>query len=102
MKKEIVIELDSTWDLLSFSISREAHGCALDMALSYTKNDEKREVILKSCKDANLIESLLEAERVKFSKELQTQREYGTINIECFEEESYAEYCCDEIEITKL
>ncbi|TQV74097.1 hypothetical protein FLL45_14670 [Aliikangiella marina] len=44
---------------------------------------------------AESISNLIQAERAIISKENSSGKEYGTIRIECWVEESYSEFFCD-------
>ena len=99
MNYKILVELGEKWDLLNISVRRASLGCALDLELKYIHEGNEIRVKLYKCKDVSILESLLEADRVCISKEKGSQREFGTIHVECFEEEFYSEYWCDSAEV---
>ncbi|MGI9950667.1 hypothetical protein, partial [Vibrio hyugaensis] len=44
---------------------------------------------------ADSVSDLLSSERITISEELDTYKEFGTIRIECWVNDSYSEYWCD-------
>lgn len=99
MNIETVIKFGGEWELVNVVSSRVASGCSIDLLLTYTNKDNKQIIELSTSKDYGIVESLLESEWVVFSKETNSQREFGTVHVACHEEESYSEYWCDKIEI---
>ncbi|KLV04107.1 hypothetical protein ABT56_15985 [Photobacterium aquae] len=52
---------------------------------------------------ADSISTMLSAERVVISEELNTgNKEFGTIRIECWADESYSEYWCDSAKLNPI
>lgn len=48
---------------------------------------------------ADSVSDLLLAEKIVISEELNTYKEFGTIRIECWVDESFSEYWCDRANI---
>ncbi|NAZ48242.1 hypothetical protein GL178_18950 [Vibrio toranzoniae] len=44
---------------------------------------------------ADSVSDLLSSDRINISQELNTYKEFGTVRIECWVNESYSEYWCD-------
>lgn len=64
--------------------------------LKLTLRSEHENVELYGFEDlADSVSDLLSSERITISEELGTYREFGTIRIECWVNESYSEYWCD-------
>ncbi|WP_046007371.1 hypothetical protein, partial [Pseudoalteromonas rubra] len=55
-------------------------------------NDECKDIEIEGLDDLDLISNLLQSEKVIISQELNTQRDFGTIRIECWGEGSYSEF----------
>ncbi|EPE2288043.1 hypothetical protein ACSG6H_004766, partial [Vibrio alginolyticus] len=64
--------------------------------LKLTLRSENENVELYGFEDlADSVSDLLSSERITISEELGTYKEFGTIRIECWVNESYSEYWCD-------
>ncbi|EGU30855.1 hypothetical protein VIBRN418_16251 [Vibrio sp. N418] len=48
---------------------------------------------------ADSVSDLLSSDRITISQELNTYKEFGTIRIECWVNESYSEYWCDRVNV---
>ncbi|MFW7526334.1 hypothetical protein ACODM8_19660 [Vibrio ostreicida] len=65
-------------------------------ALKVYIRNENQNIELFGFEDlANSVSDLLSAERIEISEELGTYKEFGTVRIECWVDESYSEYWCD-------
>lgn len=94
--KEIYSFTDS-WYVKHISIGREFPGGPLTADITFTNDDEEEHVRLIRPDDGDIVTALLDAERIVISKELGSQREFGSYRVECFSE-SYSEYWCDSVE----
>lgn len=93
-----LFEFDDSWDLTSVEASREACGGDIDVKLTFTNGSEFKQLILFQCSEYEIVEALLYAEyKVRVSKILNTQREFGRICIECHTEDSYSYYTCNKV-----
>ena len=77
------------------TISRERdQGIALVNVLVASRNSTHR-FSLSGLNDFDALPRILESERVVISRELNCQREFGSVQVECYDDDCYSEYWCD-------
>jgi hypothetical protein len=94
-----LLEFERPEYVKDLSASRTQEQGLLKIWMQISKQNSLETIEL--CGFANLAESvssLLEAERVVISKEINSGKEFGTIRVECWVNECYSEYICDKAE----
>jgi hypothetical protein len=86
-----------TWYVRRVVVDRECDGCALTLEITITDEKSEEVVRLIHLQDEDVVSCLLEAERLVISKEIDSQREFGTVKVQCFSE-TYSEFLCDSVE----
>lgn len=78
------------------SVSRVLEQGLLKVWVLVSKGDLEETIELTGFEDlAESVSNLIEAERAVISKEIDSGKEFGTIRIECWVDESYSEFFCD-------
>jgi len=91
-------EFPDPWYVARITVERDAPGTKLSLSLKFTNDSESKNVDLVRPENEDILTALLDAERVVISEDLGSQREFGTICVECFGE-SYFECWCDSIHV---
>lgn len=92
-----ILSFPDPWYVSDISASREFAGGPLTLRVKCTDDTEVKSFVLVRPDDEDCVNGLLDAERISITKEVDSQREYGTIRVECFGE-SYAEFWCDKLD----
>lgn len=90
-------DFTDSWYVDRIIIERETPGPRVKLSLRFTNDSEFKEIVLIHPDSEKVFAELLDAERVSISEETDSQREFGTILIECFGE-SYFKCWCDSIQ----
>ncbi|MDH2431100.1 hypothetical protein QCD60_00840 [Pokkaliibacter sp. MBI-7] len=78
------------------SVSRAQEQGLLQVWLNVSKQGSEQSITLSGYNDlASALSDLLQVERVVISRELNSGKEFGTIRIECWDDDRYSEYRCD-------
>jgi hypothetical protein len=94
-----ICSFSGPWYVKSILADRPCNGCKLTLHLTLSDGHDLNNIKLIHPDNEDILTSLLDVERLVISKELNSQREFGTIHIECFSE-SYSEYWCDSVELS--
>ena len=79
---EKLFEFNSTWEATKIVVDRTGYDGALSFSVTFEKGDEKRELKFERPNEVDNIIELIDVENVIVSKELNSQRDYGTIRVE--------------------
>ncbi|WP_244951640.1 hypothetical protein [Pseudoalteromonas luteoviolacea] len=96
---QILFEFQQPWfvsDLTTRKVSAEGD---LKLWFQVEFNDECKDIEIEGIDDLDLISNLLQSEKVIISEELNTQRDFGTIRIECWVDGCYSEFWCSKAEL---
>ncbi|WCN09954.1 hypothetical protein [Marinomonas mediterranea] len=78
------------------SVSRVQEQGLLKVWILVSKGDLEETIELTGFEDlAESVSNFIEAERAVISKEIDSGKDFGTIRIECWVDESYSEFFCD-------
>ena len=95
---EKILEVKHPRYISQLRISRERDQGIATITIEISNNETMEILKLFGLNDFDSIPSMLDAERVLISKEIGSQRQFGTIRVECFDDDSYCEYWCDRAE----
>jgi len=91
-------DFPDSWYVSRIVVERNAPGTKLRLTVNFTNDSNSKSVELVHPDNEDILTELLDAERIVISQEIGSQREYGTICIECFGE-SYFECWCDSAKV---
>jgi len=92
---EEILEFARPWYVSNLSVKRMCDQGIATVVIDITNDRQSDSIKLVGLNDFDSVTSILDAERVRISRELGCQREFGTIRVECFDDDGYAEYWCD-------
>lgn len=92
MKK--LYEFPDSWYVSGISVQRDAPGTKLSLLVKFTNNSKSMSINLTHPDNDDILTALLDADHVVISQESGSQREFGTVHVECFSE-TYFECWCD-------
>ena len=96
---KILLEFSRPEYVKEISVSREQEQGPLKVWLQVAKQNAEERMVLSGFDElGQAISSLLEAERAVISSEVKSEKEFGTIRIECWLDERHIEYTCDKAE----
>ena len=96
---QILFEFQQPWFVSDLTTSKVSAESDLRLWFQVECNDECKDIEIEGLDDLDLISNLLQSEKVIISQELNTQRDFGTIRIECWVEGSYSEFWCSKAEL---
>jgi len=88
------------WDLVEVRATRKSNGTPLSLELSFRQNDQVKSVFAYGLRDYDVVDSLLNANRVEISLDEDSQLEFGKYTIECFGD-GYSEYSADKVTVSE-
>ncbi|KJY80865.1 hypothetical protein [Vibrio nigripulchritudo] len=97
-KYKILFEFKQPWFISELSASKCNMEDELKLWFQVECDEDCRSIRLEGVEDLDLVSSLLQAEKIIISQELMTQKELGTIRVECWVDGSYSEFWCNEFE----
>ena len=89
-------EFGPDWEATRILIDRTGPNRALSFSVKFEKNGESVELKFDRPNEVDNIVELIDVEHVVVSKELGSQREYGTIRVE-FLGDCWSEVFCDSV-----
>jgi hypothetical protein len=96
MNEEKLYEFGPVWEATKVVIERKGHEKILSFSVKFEKDGEVVELEFSGPKDIDSLPELIDVEHVIVSKEINSQREFGTIKVE-FLGECWQEVWCDSV-----
>jgi hypothetical protein len=96
MKDEKLYEFGSTWEATRIVIERKGQERILSFSVRFEQGDTAIELEFSGPKDIDSLPELIDVEHVVVSRELNSQREFGTIKVD-FLGECWQEVWCDSV-----
>ncbi|OCQ23749.1 hypothetical protein A7985_07360 [Pseudoalteromonas luteoviolacea] len=96
---QVLFEFEQPWFVSDLTFRRGSAEDDFKLGFQVKYDDECKSIEIEGFNDLDLISNLLQSEKVVISRELNTQREFGTICIECWEDGSYSEFWCSRAEL---
>lgn len=93
---EEIFRFQDPWFVNRIVVDRELDGGPLSLEITFSNEKDSKVVKIQRPNDEDCMSCLLDAERVVFSRERGSQREYGSYKVECYSE-SYSEFWCDSV-----
>jgi|GEM_PF-2149019 len=94
---QVVFEFSSPSYISDMSISRLCDQGILTawFQIEQESDFESDSIELKGVNDLGAISAILQADRLIISEELNCQREFGSIKVQCWDDTDYSEFWCD-------
>ena len=96
---QVLFEFERPWFVSNLVTSRDSAKGDLKLWFQVDCDSECKSIEIESIDDLDFISNLLQSEKVIISEELNTQRDFGTIRIECWIDGSYSEFWCSKVEL---
>jgi len=94
-----LFEFEQPWFVSDLTTSKVSAEDDLKLWFQVECNAECKSIEIEGLDDLELVSNLLQSEKVIISEELNTQRNFGTIRIECWVDGSYSEFWCSKAEL---
>ncbi|OED71326.1 hypothetical protein A143_17120 [Vibrio splendidus ZS-139] len=94
-----IFEFKSPWFISDLNISRVSEDDSVKLWFQVEFGDDCKSINLQGLNDLDVVSELLQSERVIVSIEKNSQREFGTVRIECWADGCYSEFWCDHAEM---
>ncbi|WP_259399135.1 hypothetical protein [Pseudoalteromonas sp. SG43-1] len=95
----VLFEFERPWFVSDLTTSKVSADGDLKLWFQVEYNDACKSIEIEGLDDLDLVSNLLQSEKVIISEELNTQRDFGTIRVECWVDGSYSEFWCSKAEL---
>lgn len=94
---KILFEFQRPWVVSDLTTRKNSLEGELALCFQVECDNESKTIEIEGLDDLDLVSNLLKSEKVIISQALNSQREYGTIRVECWIDGSYSEFWCNKI-----
>ncbi|WP_250464944.1 hypothetical protein [Microbulbifer litoralis] len=96
MSEETLFEFGPDWGVIGIAIERKIPERTLSFSVRFEKGGQIVELEFTGPNDTDSLPELIDVDRVIVSKEVSSQREFGTVKVE-FHGEDWQEVWCDHV-----
>lgn len=93
---ETLFQFEQPWFVSDLTTSKISEKAELNLWFQVESGHESKGIKLEGVDDLDVVSTILQAEKVVVSQELNSQKDFGAIRIECWIDSCYSEFWCNE------
>ena len=93
-----LFHFEKPWFVSDLTTSKTSERAELNLWFQVESGHESKSIELEGLDDLDLVSSILQAEKVVVSEEVNSQIDFGTIRVECWIDNCYSEFWCNKAE----